>query len=643
MYGIPRGKHAQKNGGPVTGPGTGTSDSIKAEVPAGSYIMPADSTAALGLGVPGYNGKPKASARQQPGLGVPGYRKQVPVNLSNGEHELPPEQVHAVGVQALEQAKSATHAPVPEQNGPELFFANGGLVEDPTKKGFGVPGYNGAARPPAPEQPQLGVPGNPGRAARLQAQAQQPVTGPRGVTQPDKQANPPAAQPGLGVPGYNGQPKAQPSPAPGLGVPRGAVSEPSLMDVPRGLARAAIGAFRTPAAAVDDAVRNVAVYAAGGDPSTLEGGSAKYRDRAVGEVTGGLAQAGDGLERFRAAGREALGVQPLAQPGTTPETPDASAAAGDPAAPATTTAPGLGWRRTGIGADRQGGEIAARMDANGVAEFTNETATPGAVTNAEPSPGLGLGFARRGAPGAAPAPGLGVGFARRGSASNVGNGVGTFSQGEAGDAEMAQGRFERANQIRAEMNANRPREVGDNGGRVTGVADSSRAPSVAEVMRTRQDARQAQTEALRAQTQQGTVTNNQRMQTEQLSQQSLQQQIAAGQYSLEDRQRRADLEAQLADPNLQPEQRAQLEAAYYALNADAKDRYMEVRGGTDAQGVKAASQVFDRRTGSYVDSGQSGPRRTSVTRAEVEQTAKEEGLSASEVVERLQSMGVVVN
>jgi hypothetical protein len=55
-----------------------------------------------------------------------------PVNLSNGEFQIPPEQVHQVGVQALEQMKDATHTPVPDQQGfgfkPELFFANGGLV-----------------------------------------------------------------------------------------------------------------------------------------------------------------------------------------------------------------------------------------------------------------------------------------------------------------------------------------------------------------------------------------------------------------------------------------------------------------------------------------------------------------------------------
>ena len=113
MYGMQRPK---KDGQSelIEGQGTGTSDSIKKNVPAGSFIMPADSTQKIG---------PKNLKK----LGSP-----QPVNLSNGEFQIPPEQVHQVGVQALEQMKDATHTPVPDQQGfgfkPELFFANGGLV-----------------------------------------------------------------------------------------------------------------------------------------------------------------------------------------------------------------------------------------------------------------------------------------------------------------------------------------------------------------------------------------------------------------------------------------------------------------------------------------------------------------------------------
>lgn len=121
MYGFqPRSAHKadhKANGGPIRGPGTGTSDSIAKTVPEGSYIMPADSTAQLGEG-------------ELAGLGAP-----VPVRVSNGEYQLPPEQVHAVGVQALDAMKDATHEPVGRARGfkPQgveapMFFANGGDV-----------------------------------------------------------------------------------------------------------------------------------------------------------------------------------------------------------------------------------------------------------------------------------------------------------------------------------------------------------------------------------------------------------------------------------------------------------------------------------------------------------------------------------
>lgn len=120
MYGMQRPKKDSQSE-LIKGKGTGTSDSIKKNVPAGSYIMPADSTQKLG-------------PQNLQNLGSP-----QPVNLSNGEFQIAPEQVHQVGVQALEQMKNSTHTPVDQpqlgfklgQNKPELFFANGGLVTSP--------------------------------------------------------------------------------------------------------------------------------------------------------------------------------------------------------------------------------------------------------------------------------------------------------------------------------------------------------------------------------------------------------------------------------------------------------------------------------------------------------------------------------
>lgn len=130
-------------GGLVRGPGTGTSDSVKTSVPEGTYIMPADSTQQIGpeaLSAVGFRPGSKPKAPNIPGMGF-GPTAQVPVNLSNGEFRLSPEQVHVIGVQVLEGMKAATHTPAGEQGDNdgddastrELFFADGGLVEDPNK------------------------------------------------------------------------------------------------------------------------------------------------------------------------------------------------------------------------------------------------------------------------------------------------------------------------------------------------------------------------------------------------------------------------------------------------------------------------------------------------------------------------------
>ena len=69
---VPRGF---KPGGLIRGPGTGTSDSIETEKRPGTFIMPADSTQAIG---------PEALTKMG---------EKVFVRLSNGEFEVLPEQV----------------------------------------------------------------------------------------------------------------------------------------------------------------------------------------------------------------------------------------------------------------------------------------------------------------------------------------------------------------------------------------------------------------------------------------------------------------------------------------------------------------------------------------------------------------------
>ncbi|MCK6392066.1 hypothetical protein [Zoogloea sp.] len=179
---------AQATGsGPIRGPGTGTSDSIKTAVEQGSFIVPADSVAqigeqnlaalgfrsgmnpadrpkapGLGLGfqpdymrnVPapaagqGFGFQPRsqrqaaqAESKPEPGIGFKSKAQRengqgasanaVPVNLSNGEFQVSPEQLQAIGARVLEQLKNATHTPVQEQRSTDaLYFVNGGVVED---------------------------------------------------------------------------------------------------------------------------------------------------------------------------------------------------------------------------------------------------------------------------------------------------------------------------------------------------------------------------------------------------------------------------------------------------------------------------------------------------------------------------------
>ncbi len=81
-----------RSGGLIRGPGTGTSDSIPAEVPEGTYILPEDTTRATGLAA-------RALA-------------DVPVAVSSGEFEITPQQVQAIGAGVLDILRGVTHMPV---------------------------------------------------------------------------------------------------------------------------------------------------------------------------------------------------------------------------------------------------------------------------------------------------------------------------------------------------------------------------------------------------------------------------------------------------------------------------------------------------------------------------------------------------
>lgn len=538
MYGAPNyPKKAQ--GGPVEGPGTGTSDSIKKQVPTGSFIMPADSTAKLGFNLEmakQYKESLAAKAADLPRLGVPGYGKNVPVNLSNGEYELPPEQVHAVGVETLNQVKDATHSPA----APRL-----GLDIEAFKR----------FKQEKENLPRLGF--NPEMARQYKAQQgkQQFFADGGLVDDPDK--------------------------LPRLGAPR---PKTGIVDGLAGGAKALAGAALVPQAAIADGLRAGAARLAGGDPATLEGGAGKYRDMATNYAKEGWKQASGAAETIRSAGREALGVQPMAKPVAQPSATPAVGGVPPYNGQQRPTKPELprlgvpGWNKTGVGAGAQGGEVATRIGTGGVQEFTNESS---AVAGAQDLPRLGVG--------------------------RLGDGVGTFSQAQAGDSQLAYDRNERAIAERDKMiDISRRGEIGEGGGRVTVVADSSRAPTIAEIMRNRQEGQQAQTEALQAQTQRSGVESDQRMASEQLQQQKMQQDLATGQFGVQDRQRIAELQARMVDPALSEEERTSAREAYTALSTQAKDRYQsqDVILGRDENGRDIrGTQLIDVTTGKPVAGG----------------------------------------
>lgn len=149
-------------GGMIQGPGTGTSDDIQTQMPAGSYIMPADSTEQIGE------------------EGLAGLGSPADVRVSNGEYQLPPEQVHAVGVQALDQMKDATHTPVAKGFNPQVnrdgeqFFNQGGVTlsdEEAKRKAAQMQNQSPIAPPPQSSSPAASAEQlNAERANRLGAQ-----------------------------------------------------------------------------------------------------------------------------------------------------------------------------------------------------------------------------------------------------------------------------------------------------------------------------------------------------------------------------------------------------------------------------------------------------------------------------------------
>jgi len=202
--------------------------------------------------------------------------------------------------------------------------------------------------------------------------------------------------------------------------------------------------------------------------------------------------------------------------------------------------PGQGDTPAGNGYTQAGNGIAMRVGAGGVPEFTNDASVV-----------------------------AGAGAMPQGGMARIGDGIGGgLSVGAPGDSQLAIDRFERANQERQKMiDISRRGQIGEGGGRVTIVRDSSRAPSLADVLNTRLDASQAQASLQNQQAQQGILAGLDDRLTNQLNRQKTQQELAAGQVGLENQQRLAKLGAMLANPELG--QRADVEREYL-LRADPK-------------------------------------------------------------------------
>lgn len=223
-----------------------------------------------------------------------------------------------------------------------------------------------------------GVPGNPARAAAMQAQYNQPVTGPRGVVTPGQpitpffnvqqlpdygnpgavpyaqrqaeyaQRNPappaPAAAPTYpDVPEFNSPPVAPlAAPTPVAPAAPTSMANPNAINVGGALGQVYLGSLAAVPATALDALRRGLTNLAGGDVNTLPGGPTALGDRAFGAIDqglGALAQANRDLGSAIGRGvRGLLGVQeaapaaPVVAP--TPTVPRAAAPAPAPATPA---------------------------------------------------------------------------------------------------------------------------------------------------------------------------------------------------------------------------------------------------------------------------------------------------------------------
>ena len=450
---------------------------------------------------------------------------------------------------------------------------------------------------PAPTGP------NPARAARMQAQFNQPVT--------------------AGEPVAAGQPAAQPAPD------------------SAGLNRMVGGALSIAPAAIWEGAKNLGTDVANVGRSIIDAEQVprpgyprtSQLSQEIAEGASAFAGANRNLaEAAKGSAREVTGSAPAAKPVGPMLQRDAVDQSAKPAtapapsqqqaaAPPTKPAQQPGQQAPAKPADSPyfatDSGIAVRRNENGVTEFSND---PQALASAQAMPAGGIGGrqAQQSAPGSMVAPAgsrvLASGsntpdqeFARLGSAANLGNGIGAASFGNDGDSRLALERFERANQIRAQSIAeNRGRELGDNGGRLTIVRDSSRSPTLAELQIARLEANKADAESRRAGAREAAATGADTRATNSLTRAKTQQDIALGKFELQNAQTIQQLRAMMADPSLKEADRQAAIQAYNALTISPKDRYIlqdAVLASDPLTGPKYGKVALDVLTGRPVTGG----------------------------------------
>lgn len=489
--------------------------------------------------------------------------------------------------------------------------------EDPKKRrASGAPQPNQQPRQPSKPQPDVSLGsvlnGGPGTVN---------VGGFKVSHLPDYSNQPPSAQHQGAVAGYDQMPpdrvqqKIAARGTPLMTAPGGSDTAGRLVDsglnVARGFGKLALGGAEAVVAPVLDTARNGVTRLAGGDPETLPGGSSGFFNSAMANVREGWEPIANGGQQIGAGVRGLLGAQPAqaqgrpepasAVPGqasqsSTPSMPKKpaapapadSASGSDTAqpgqeAPAAGQPKGLGFRQTGING------VVGRRNAQGVMEFSNEQADVAGASGERLVDGT------------------------------IGDGVGGLSVGQAGDAQTALGRFERANAERAGMiEASRRGAIGDTGN-FTVVADGTRGSQEDRDMEARrrlkygtdvamernrlegQQLRQSGINSyLDRQLREREVANTE--QTGALQRQQAEQELQTGQLTLEQQQQLQDLRTRLADPNVKDDERQKLTQAYAALTTPSKDRYVlqDVVMGQDALGKpvfgKAALDVVTGQT-----------------------------------------------